>query len=144
MAVSPDVLTAIRELTRGGVHAAMDTSGAASARARTTPSIVAFAKDGGKQNDPVWQPIFEGYEPVQAWFREKQPDVLESVVSQVVGGNSSISGVMIESNLEAGSQKISADPADLKYGVSITDACIDWATTERILLDAHKKLQKRK
>ena len=75
---------------------------------------------------------------------QKQPDVLESVVSQVVGGNSSISGVMIESNLEAGSQKISADPADLKYGVSITDACIDWATTERILLDAHKKLQKRK
>lgn len=40
-----------------------------------TPTI-AFAKDGGKQNDPVWQPIFEGYEPVQAWFREKKPDVL--------------------------------------------------------------------
>ncbi|KLE34750.1 gallate dioxygenase [Aurantiacibacter luteus] len=40
-----------------------------------TPTI-AFAKDGGKQDDPVWKPIFKGYEPVQAWFREKAPDVL--------------------------------------------------------------------
>ncbi len=75
---------------------------------------------------------------------QKQPLVLESVVQQVVDGNESISGVMIESFLEAGSQKVPADHSHLKYGVSITDACIDWATTERILLDAHKKLQKRK
>ena len=75
---------------------------------------------------------------------QKQPEVLESVVQQVVDGNSSISGVMIESNIEAGSQKIAADLSHLKYGVSITDACIDWATTERILLDAHKKLRKKK
>jgi len=40
-----------------------------------TPTI-AFAKDAKKFDDPVWQPIFEGYEPVQAWFREKKPDVL--------------------------------------------------------------------
>ena len=75
---------------------------------------------------------------------QKQPEVLESVVQQVLDGNTSISGVMIESNLEAGSQKISTDINQLKYGVSITDACIDWATTEQILLDAHAKLQKRK
>jgi len=72
----------------------------------------------------------------------KQPEVLECVVDQILNGNSSISGVMIESNIEAGSQKISADPGQLKYGVSITDACIDWATTERILLAAHDRLQK--
>jgi gallate dioxygenase len=40
-----------------------------------TPTI-AFAKDAKKFDDPVWKPIFEGYEPVQAWFREKKPDVL--------------------------------------------------------------------
>ncbi|MEO6389191.1 MAG: gallate dioxygenase [Croceibacterium sp.] len=40
-----------------------------------TPTI-AFAKDANKMDDPVWKPIFEGYEPVQQWFREKQPDVL--------------------------------------------------------------------
>lgn len=40
-----------------------------------TPTI-AFAKDAGKEQDPVWAPIFEGYEPVKAWLREKRPDVL--------------------------------------------------------------------
>lgn len=74
----------------------------------------------------------------------KQPEVLASVVDQILAGNTSISGVMIESYLEAGNQKIPSDPSQLKYGVSITDACIDWPTTERILLDAHKKLQNRK
>lgn len=75
---------------------------------------------------------------------QKQPMVLENVVQQVVDGNNSISGVMIESYLSAGNQKVSADLSQLKYGVSITDGCIDWETTERILLDAHKRLQSRK
>ncbi len=51
---------------------------------------------------------------------------------------------MIESNLEAGNQKIPADISQLKYGVSITDACIDWATTEEILISAHGRLKQRK
>ena len=75
---------------------------------------------------------------------QKQPEVLASVVDQILAGNTSISGVMIESYLEAGNQKIPSDLCQLKYGVSITDACIDWVTTERILLDAHRKLQTRK
>ncbi|MDD2900095.1 MAG: 3-deoxy-7-phosphoheptulonate synthase [Desulfuromonadaceae bacterium] len=74
---------------------------------------------------------------------QKQPDVMASVVDQMLAGNNSISGVMIESNLEAGNQKIPSDITMLKYGVSITDACIDWATTERILLEAHRRLQAR-
>ena len=40
-----------------------------------TPTI-AFAKDANKMDDPVWKPIFEGFEPVQAWLRDKKPDVL--------------------------------------------------------------------
>ena len=75
---------------------------------------------------------------------QKQPEVLESVVDQLLAGNRSISGVMIESNLEAGSQKIPDDISQLKYGVSITDACLDWATTEKILLQAHSRLKLRK
>jgi len=74
----------------------------------------------------------------------KQPEVLENVVKQVVDGNSSISGVMIESNIVGGNQKISEDLDKMTYGVSITDACIDWDTTERILLEAHKSLQQKK
>ncbi|MEI6214488.1 MAG: 3-deoxy-7-phosphoheptulonate synthase [Desulfuromonadales bacterium] len=75
---------------------------------------------------------------------QKQPEVLECVVDQLLDGNTSISGVMIESNLEAGNQKIPADLAQLKHGVSITDACIDWSTTEKILLNAHERLLRRR
>ncbi|MBP1729331.1 MAG: phospho-2-dehydro-3-deoxyheptonate aldolase [Deltaproteobacteria bacterium] len=73
---------------------------------------------------------------------EKQPAVLDAVLSQIEAGNRSISGVMIESYLEGGNQSIAADHAKLKYGVSITDKCIDWTTTERILREAHARLKK--
>lgn len=59
--------------------------------------------------------------------------VLEEVSDQICAGNRSIIGVMVESNLEEGNQPIPDDLDDLKYGVSITDACIDWATTEVVL-----------
>jgi 3-deoxy-7-phosphoheptulonate synthase len=50
-------------------------------------------------------------------------------------------GVMLESNIEAGSQPLNPDRSKLKYGVSITDPCIDWATTERCLRDAASALE---
>jgi 3-deoxy-7-phosphoheptulonate synthase len=74
----------------------------------------------------------------------KQPEVLECVIQQVLDGNQALSGIMLESNLEAGNQKIPEDRRQLKYGVSITDACLDWSTTEHILLEAHQRLQRRK
>ncbi len=73
---------------------------------------------------------------------EKQPLVLESVISQIEAGNTSISGVMIESYLEGGNQPMPAKQFEIKYGVSITDKCIDWATTERILRESHARLKK--
>ncbi len=73
---------------------------------------------------------------------ERQPMVMQGVLDQIAAGNHSISGVMIESNLEAGSQSIPADHSRFKYGVSITDECIDWKTTERLLRDSHKQLKK--
>jgi 3-deoxy-7-phosphoheptulonate synthase len=72
---------------------------------------------------------------------ENQPLVLENVISQIVEGNRSISGVMIESFLEAGNQATPKDLTQLKYGVSITDKCIDWDTTERTLWEAHSRLK---
>ena len=69
--------------------------------------------------------------------------VMENVTYQIVEGNRSIIGLMVESNIGAGSQKIPANLADLTYGVSITDACIDWPTTDDALLrmrDALKKI----
>ncbi|MBN3561101.1 3-deoxy-7-phosphoheptulonate synthase [Aliamphritea spongicola] len=70
-----------------------------------------------------------------------QPLVMTDVTNQIIDGNKTIVGLMVESNLGAGNQKMTADPADLQYGVSITDACIDWDTTEKTLLDMHEKLK---
>jgi 3-deoxy-7-phosphoheptulonate synthase len=71
----------------------------------------------------------------------RQAAVLEDVVGQVAGGSQAIVGVMIESNLSEGSQQIPQDLSQLKYGVSVTDKCIDWETTERCLLQAAEKLR---
>ncbi len=70
-----------------------------------------------------------------------QPLVMSDVAHQVMEGNQSIVGVMLESNLHAGNQSIPADLSQLKYGVSVTDACIDWATTEKLLRDSRAKLR---
>ncbi len=70
-----------------------------------------------------------------------QPKVMEEVVRQVAGGNRSIVGVMIESYLEAGSQAIPEDLEQLKYGVSVTDKCVDWPTTESMLRSAREQLK---
>lgn len=67
---------------------------------------------------------------------EQQPLVMQDVIHQVVAGNKAIVGLMLESNIEAGNQKIPDDLSKLKYGCSVTDACIDWATTERVILSA--------
>ncbi|WP_438958172.1 3-deoxy-7-phosphoheptulonate synthase [Porticoccus sp.] len=67
--------------------------------------------------------------------------VIENVTNQILEGNQSIIGLMIESNLKSGNQKIPADLNDLEYGVSITDACIDWDTTEEALRSMHNKLK---
>ena len=66
---------------------------------------------------------------------ELQPAVAQNVIQQIVDGNTSIIGLMLESNLEAGNQKIPADLSQLRYGVSVTDGCIDWESTESLLLD---------
>ena len=67
--------------------------------------------------------------------------VFDNVANQIVEGNRSIVGVMIESNIGAGNQKIDKDLSKLKYGVSVTDACIDWPTTESSLLNVAEKLR---
>lgn len=70
-----------------------------------------------------------------------QPLVLENIVNQILEGNRSIVGVMLESNLGWGNQKFCSDRSKLAYGVSITDACIDWETTERCLAEAASRLR---
>jgi 3-deoxy-7-phosphoheptulonate synthase len=73
-----------------------------------------------------------------------QPLVMENVVEQVADGNQSIVGLMIESNLHEGKQSIPKDLKQLKHGVSVTDACVSWETTEAMLLKAAERLRKGK
>ncbi len=70
-----------------------------------------------------------------------QPLVLKDITHQILEGNKSIIGVMLESHIHAGNQSIPPDLSDLKYGVSVTDACMDWETTESALLEMAEKLR---
>jgi 3-deoxy-7-phosphoheptulonate synthase len=73
---------------------------------------------------------------------ELQPLVMADVINQVVNGSNSLVGVMIESNLVAGNQSIPNDLSKLKYGCSVTDACVDWGQTEKMIRNAATRLRK--
>ncbi len=72
---------------------------------------------------------------------ELQPLVVDNVTHQILDGNKSIIGIMVESNLKAGNQKILEDHSQMEYGVSVTDKCIDWETTESLLLKMAEQLR---
>jgi 3-deoxy-7-phosphoheptulonate synthase len=69
-----------------------------------------------------------------------QSIVMRNVIDQYIAGNDALIGLMLESNLFEGNQKFSKDLKSLKYGISITDECISWDTTEHLLLTAAEKL----
>ncbi|MDP2138624.1 MAG: 3-deoxy-7-phosphoheptulonate synthase [Candidatus Didemnitutus sp.] len=71
---------------------------------------------------------------------EHQPAVLRDLLTQLAAGNTSIMGAMIESNLGAGNQAFPQSKDQLRYGVSITDGCLDWPTTERLVRELHAAL----
>ena len=88
------------------------------------PNIMVDCSHANSNKDPALQPL-----------------VMENVANQIVEGNNSIIGLMVESHLGWGSQSIPKDLCQLKYGVSITDACIDWDTTEKAVLAMRDKLK---
>lgn len=91
----------------------------AMAKAKLAPNIVVDCSHANSYKKPELQPL-----------------VMADVVNQIRLGNKSIVGTMIESNLVAGNQPIPEDLSQLKYGCSVTDACVDWDTTEQSLRDA--------
>ena len=72
---------------------------------------------------------------------EVQPLVMKDITHQILEGNKSIIGMMLESNINSGNQVIPNDLSKLKYGVSVTDACMGWDTTEHALLEMADKLR---
>ncbi|WP_447591663.1 3-deoxy-7-phosphoheptulonate synthase [Aquipseudomonas campi] len=94
------------------------------AKAKIRPNVMVDCSHANSNKDPALQPL-----------------VMENVANQILEGNNSIVGLMVESHLGWGAQSIPKDLCDLKYGVSITDACIDWETTEKTLRSMHAKLK---
>jgi 3-deoxy-7-phosphoheptulonate synthase len=71
----------------------------------------------------------------------KQEDVWRSIIEQRVAGTRAIVGAMVESYLKEGNQPVPNNPAEIVYGVSVTDACISWETTERMLRQGYAALK---
>ena len=73
---------------------------------------------------------------------KKQSQVFNHLIEQIISGNNNIVGFMLESNLNEGNQSLTDGPSQLERGISITDSCISWDTTEKIILEAYEKLKK--
>ena len=93
-------------------------------KAGIRPNIMVDCSHANSNKDPALQPL-----------------VMDNVANQIAEGNQSIVGLMVESHLGWGNQSIPKDLCQLKYGVSITDACIDWDTTEKSIRSMHHKLK---
>ncbi|MGO0307187.1 3-deoxy-7-phosphoheptulonate synthase [Endozoicomonas acroporae] len=93
-------------------------------KAGIKPNIMVDCSHANSNKDPALQPL-----------------VMENVTNQIIEGNQSIVGLMVESNIGWGNQKMTDNLNDLQYGVSITDACIDWKTTEKTLRSIRDKLK---
>lgn len=72
---------------------------------------------------------------------EKQALAFQSVIHQYLSGNCGIRGLMLESNLEGGSQLLPRDLSELQYGMSITDPCLNWSSTEMLLKTFYTKIK---
>ncbi len=93
-------------------------------KAGIQPNIMVDCSHANSNKDPALQPL-----------------VMANVANQILEDNTSIIGLMVESNLGWGNQPIPDNLADLKYGVSVTDACIDWDTTVKAVRDMRTKLK---
>ncbi len=71
----------------------------------------------------------------------KQEDVWHSLIEQRAAGTRAIIGARVEGYLHEGNQAVPANPGDILYGVSVTDACLNWETTERMLRHGHAALR---
>jgi len=72
----------------------------------------------------------------------RQEDVWNSLIKQRAAGTRAIIGAMVESYLKEGNQPVPQNPAEIVYGISVTDACLSWETTERMLRHGHGTLQR--
>ena len=94
------------------------------AKAKVSNKIMIDASHANSNKDPYLQPL-----------------VLKNITEQILDGNKSIVGLMVESHIKGGRQDIPENLSDLEYGQSVTDGCIDWETTEKALLEMNAALK---
>ncbi len=137
LGISPDGKVSV-VTTRGNAHAHVVLRGGTSGPNYYPENIAACEKE--LENIEATQAIMVDCSHANSnKDHTKQGSVLEAVAEQISAGNKSIRGVMLESNLNPGNQKID-NSQELQYGVSITDACIGWQETEKLLKDFHNAL----
>ncbi len=115
-------------ILRGGKHPNYDSVNVSLAeealeKAGLLPSLVVDCSHGNSSKD-----------------HRLQPKVADNVIHQIQEGNRAIIGVMLESNLFEGNQSSEQPKCEMRYGVSITDACIDWDSTATLLARCHREL----
>jgi 3-deoxy-7-phosphoheptulonate synthase len=93
-------------------------------KAKVPGNIMIDASHANSNKDPALQPL-----------------VMDNVSNQILEGNKTIVGLMVESHLKFGRQDIPKDLSQLEYGKSVTDGCIDWDTTEKAILQMRDKLK---
>ena len=122
---NPDCQIILRGGTNGPNYSAEHVAEAVvmAEKANVTPSLMIDCSHGNSSKNP-----------------EQQPTVLQAVMKQIADSNRNIHAVMLESNLNAGAQKFPQPLENLEYGVSITDGCLDWQTTETALREAYAAL----
>ncbi len=74
---------------------------------------------------------------------KKQKEIFRNILNQIKQGNNRILGLMIESNLEEGNQKLTENPEELKKGISITDSCLGWKDTENLIIEGYENLKRK-
>ncbi|KAH7106445.1 3-deoxy-7-phosphoheptulonate synthase [Auriculariales sp. MPI-PUGE-AT-0066] len=129
---NPDVHPILRGSSKGPNYAAEHVQAAAAAvkksRPDNHPAIMIDCSHGNSSKD----------------YRN-QPKVLANICEQLIAGDATITGVMIESHINAGKQDVPPEgPAGLKYGVSITDGCVDWESTVTMLDELNQAVKQRR
>lgn len=97
------------------------------------PASVAAALRGLEQANLIPRLLIDCSHGNSGKNHDNQPHVFQTVIRQIAEGNAMIRGLLLESHLHAGNQAFHRDSTELKYGVSITDACLDWSTTQSLI-----------